>query len=135
MHMLKSIIAASVLLLSTSIANTEIKLGMSTALTGPASALGNGIKTGVETYLKMINDQGGVNGQMISLTALDDAYEPAKTSPNMRQLANNKDIIAVIGNVGTPTAIVSVPIANERKLLLFWAYTGAGVLRKTPPDR
>lgn len=40
-----------------------------------------------------------------------------------------------IGNVGTPTAIVTVPIANEKKILLFGAFTGAGVLRKSPPER
>jgi ABC-type branched-subunit amino acid transport system substrate-binding protein len=53
----------------------------------------------------------------------------------MRKLVLEDKVLAVIGNVGTPTAVVSVPIANEQNLLLFGAFTGAGLLRKTPPDR
>ncbi|WP_342752198.1 ABC transporter substrate-binding protein [Agarilytica rhodophyticola] len=113
----------------------EIKVGMSTALDGPAKALGQGVKLGVETYFNKVNASGGVNGNTLSLVAKNDGYEPKKAAVNMRELADNPDILAVIGNVGTPTAIVTVPIANEKKILLFGAFTGAGVLRKTPPER
>jgi branched-chain amino acid transport system substrate-binding protein len=44
-------------------------------------------------------------------------------------------VFAVLGNVGTPTGAVSVAIANEKKVPFFGAFTGAGILRKTPPDR
>ena len=113
----------------------EIKIGMSTALSGPAQALGNNMKTGVEAYFNKVNKTGGINGNTLKLIAYDDGYEPAKCAPNMRKLTDKDQVLAVIGNVGTPTAIVSVPIANEKKTLLFGAMTGAGVLRKTPPDR
>ncbi len=43
--------------------------------------------------------------------------------------------MAAIGNVGTQTAIVTVPVFNKQKTLLFGAFTGAGLLRKSPPDR
>ncbi|WP_417761426.1 ABC transporter substrate-binding protein [Shewanella sp.] len=112
-----------------------IKVGMSAALTGPASALGNGVRDGIESYFKRVNAAGGVNGNMIELTALDDGYEPDRAAPNMDQLIDQGKVLAVLGNVGTPTAIVTVPIANAKKTLLFGAYTGAGVLRKSPPDR
>jgi ABC-type branched-subunit amino acid transport system substrate-binding protein len=69
------------------------------------------------------------------LIALDDGYEPTRTAPNMRRLIEKEQVLAVIGNVGTPTAIAAIPIANEQKTLLFAPFTGAGVLRKTPPDR
>jgi branched-chain amino acid transport system substrate-binding protein len=44
-------------------------------------------------------------------------------------------VLAVIGNVGTPTAIAAVPIADEQKTLFFAPFTGAGFLRRNPPDR
>jgi ABC-type branched-subunit amino acid transport system substrate-binding protein len=53
----------------------------------------------------------------------------------MRELINQHHVLAVIGNVGTPTAIVAIPIAIETKTPFFGAFTGAGVLRRTPPDR
>ncbi|MEK9765124.1 MAG: ABC transporter substrate-binding protein [Thalassolituus sp.] len=119
---------------SLTVADT-IKVGMSAALSGPASALGNGVKTGVESYFSRVNAAGGVNGKTIEFIALDDGYEPDRAAPNMNTLIDDKGVVAVIGNVGTPTAIVTVPIANAKKTVLFGAYTGAGVLRKTPPDR
>ncbi|MCG8608971.1 MAG: ABC transporter substrate-binding protein [Pseudomonadales bacterium] len=117
-----------------SLAN-EIVVGMSTALSGPASQLGLGVKQGVEALFNRVNNAGGVQGKKLKLEALDDGYEPAKAAPNMRTLIEQNNVLAVIGNVGTPTAIVTVPIANENKTLLFGAFTGAGVLRKSPPDR
>jgi ABC-type branched-subunit amino acid transport system substrate-binding protein len=37
--------------------------------------------------------------------------------------------------VGTPTAVAAIPIANGSRTPFFGAFTGAGVLRKIPPDR
>lgn len=111
------------------------RMGMSAALSGPASALGVGMKQGIEAYFRLVNERGGVHGRPLELIALDDAYEPSRAAPNMRKLADEHHVFAAIGNVGTPTAAVAVPIANEKKLPLFGAFTGAGILRKDSPDR
>lgn len=108
---------------------------MSAAFTGPAEALGNGMRSGIAAYFEHINQQGGVHGRKLLLISKDDAYEPNRTAPNMRALAQNDSVFAFIGNVGTPTAAVAVPIANETRIPLIGAFTGAGLLRKTPPDR
>ena len=102
------------------------RMGMSAALTGPAAALGTGMRDGIESYFRLVNRRGGVHGRQLELVALDDAYEPSKTAPNMRQLAEQDHVFAVVGNVGTPTAAVAVPIANEKKIPLFGAFTGRG---------
>ncbi len=112
-----------------------IRVGMSTALTGPAAALGQGVKSGAEAYFQRVNEAGGIQGRPLELMVLDDGYEPARTGPNMRSLVDEHDVFAVIGNVGTPTAAVAVPIAGELEVPLFGAFTGAGLLRKSPPDR
>ena len=129
------LLGAAALTPTLNVSGDTIPVGMSAALTGPASALGSGVKTGIESYFASVNAAGGVQGKTLVLEAMDDSYEPAKAAPNMVSLIDEKNVIAVIGNVGTPTAIVTVPIANEKQTLLFGAYTGAGVLRKTPPDR
>jgi len=97
--------------------------------------LGKNMKQGVLVGLERANRAGGINGRSLKLIALDDGYEPTRTAPNMRRLIEQERVLAVIGNVGTPTAIAAVPIANEQKTLLFAPFTGAGVLRKNPPDR
>ncbi|WP_218044893.1 ABC transporter substrate-binding protein [Kiloniella majae] len=113
----------------------ELVFGMSTALSGPAAELGKNMRLGVQIRLERENKAGGIGGRKIRLIAWDDGYEPERTIPNMRDLINQEEVLVVIGNVGTPTAISAIPIVNEEKTLLFAPYTGAGVLRKNPPDR
>ena len=113
----------------------EIVLGMSTVLTGPAANLAKEMRQGVLAGLGRVNRGGGVNGRKLRLVVLDDGYEPARTALNMRELIDKENVLAVIGNVGTPTAIASIPIVNEKKTLFFAPFSGAGVLRNNPPDR
>ena len=72
------------------------------------------MKEGVLAGLESANRAGGVNGRHLHLMALDDGYEPARTAPNMRLLLQKEDVLAVIGNVGTPTAIAAIPICDEQ---------------------
>jgi branched-chain amino acid transport system substrate-binding protein len=53
----------------------------------------------------------------------------------MKQLYEKEQVFGIVGNVGTPTAMVSLPYALENKMLFFGAFTGAGLLRRDPPDR
>jgi branched-chain amino acid transport system substrate-binding protein len=112
----------------------EIVLGMSTALTGNAGSLGKDMQRGILAGLERANRNGGVNGRKLRLITLDDGYEPTRTAPNMLQLIEKDNVLAIIGNVGTPTAIVAVPLANDQRILLFAAYSGAPILRYHPPD-
>jgi branched-chain amino acid transport system substrate-binding protein len=115
-------------------ASAEILLGMSAVFTGGAENLGKDMQRGIAVGLERANRKGGVNGRKIRLIALDDGYEPARTAPNMRELIEKDNVLAVICNVGSTTAIVSVPIANEQKTLLFGAFSGGPILRNDPPD-
>src|SRR2546421_10214302 len=112
----------------------EILLGMSTALSGPAADLGANMRDGVLAALAEANRAGGIRGRQLRLIALDDAYEPAKTIPNMRTLVDDSRVLAIVGNVGTPNALAAIPIAIGAKVPFYGAFTGAGALRKSPPD-
>lgn len=112
-----------------------IVLGMSTALTGPTAVLGINMQTGVLAAIEEVNRTDGIHGHKLRLISLDDGYEPARTAPNMRRLIDDEQVLAVIGNVGTPTAVAAIPITNASKTPFIGAFTGAGVLRKMPPDR
>lgn len=116
-------------------AANEIVLGMSAVFTGVNADLGRNMQRGILASLERANRNGGVNGRKLRLIALDDGYEPARTALNMRQLIEKEHVLALIGNVGTPTAIVAVPLANEQKTLLFAPFAGGPILRNDPPDR
>ena len=65
--------------------DTEIKVGQTVPFSGPASAYAIIGKTQA-AYIKMINDEGGVNGRKINLIQYDDAYSPPKTVEQVRKL-------------------------------------------------
>jgi branched-chain amino acid transport system substrate-binding protein len=108
---------------------------MSTALTGSAQDLGRDMELGVLVGLARANRNGGVHDRKVRLITLDDGYEPARTGPNTERLIEKEKVLAIVGNVGTPNAIVAVPIANEQKTLLFAPFSGGPILRNDPPDR
>lgn len=112
-----------------------VVLGMSAALSGPTSSLGIGMRDGIEAAIHEANRAPGQGNWQLKLIALDDGYEPARTGPNMRRLIEQEHAVAVIGNVGTPTAVAALPIVNAARVPLVGCFTGAGNLRKTPPDR
>lgn len=112
-----------------------IILGMSAALSGPAQSLGIGMKSGIESYFARVNEEGGVHSRQLKLIAMDDGYVPEAAIRNMRILIDDEKVLAVLGNVGTPTAAVTIPIATDKKTLLFGSFTGAELLRERPPNR
>jgi ABC-type branched-subunit amino acid transport system substrate-binding protein len=117
------------------VTDSEIRFGISAPFTGPARELGQNIKMGIEAAFNMANANGGVYGRKLRLIAVDDGYEPARTATTMNQLYEKDQVFGLVGNVGTPTAVVALPYALDRKMLFFGAFTGAGLLRNDPPDR
>jgi serine/threonine protein kinase/ABC-type branched-subunit amino acid transport system substrate-binding protein len=115
---------------------TDITLGISAPFSGSAKELGRDMQTGIETYLRHVNDTaGGIRGRKVKLLALDDGYEPKRCAENMKQMMDRRPVFAFVGNVGTPTAEVAVPLILEKRRIFFGAFTGAGLLRRDPPDR
>ncbi|MBZ5486155.1 ABC transporter substrate-binding protein [Halomonas aquamarina] len=118
-----------------SLAQADLKFAIVAPQTGGAALMGMEMQQGISTYFAEVNAQGGVNGQPLTLVPFDDQYDPLKAARHTREVAADTSILASIGNVGTPTAAVTVPIHNDEQMLLFGAFTGAGLLRRSPPDR
>jgi len=117
------------------VTNSEIRFGISAPFTGAAKELGQNMKRGIEMAFNVANANGGVYGRQLRLIAADDGYEPARAAATMKQLYEGDQVFGLVGNVGTPTAVVALPYALDRKMLFFGAFTGAGLLRNDPPDR
>jgi ABC-type branched-subunit amino acid transport system substrate-binding protein len=117
------------------VSDSEIVFGMAAPFTGPAKELGRQMKQGIETAFNAANAAGGVNGRRLRLVTIDDGYEPSRTVGAMTELYDRQHVFGVVGNVGTPTAAMSLPFALERRMLFYGAFTGAGLLRRDPPDR
>jgi branched-chain amino acid transport system substrate-binding protein len=132
--MLRALMSASLIALAATasaqgVTDSQILLGQSVALTGPAEQLGKDMQSGAMLYFDSVNAKGGVNGRKIVLKTLDDGYDPPRAAENTRKLINDDKVFALFGYVGTPTSAAAMPIFTEAKVPFVGPFTGAELLR------
>jgi len=108
----------------TGASDTEIKVGQTIPLSGPASAYGS-IGKVQAAYIRMINEQGGINGRKINLIQYDDAYSPPKTVEQVRKLVEGDEVLTTFQIIGTPPNASVQKYLNEKKVPQLLASTGA----------
>ncbi len=104
--------------------DTEIKIGQTNPFSGPASSYATIGKTQA-AYMKMINDQGGVNGRKINLIQYDDAYSPPKAVEQVRKLVESDEVLLTFQLLGTPSNAAVQKYLNSKKVPQLFAATGA----------
>ena len=109
------------------VSDSSILVGSCSALDGPARFLGNQTVLGATTYLHSINDDGGVFGRKVQLLAFDDGYDPDKAPACFKRMTR-EGVFALGFFVGTPTAKVYVPMAQDEKIPVVGLFTGAQML-------
>ena len=107
----------------------KIVIGQVAALSGPAAALGQGMREGILAAFAEANAAGGVKGHKLELISEDDGYEPAKSVTGAKKLINDDKVFALVGSVGTPTSAAVQPITTEIGMPFIGAFTGAEFLR------
>jgi len=112
------------------VSETEIRLGSSLALSGHAGYLGTQTLRGAMSYIRYVNDSGGVHGRTIRVISRDDAYDPPTCLSNTQQFILNGDVFALFCYVGTPTTIKILPMVDEARIPLLGMFTGANALRE-----
>jgi ABC-type branched-subunit amino acid transport system substrate-binding protein len=111
------------------VSNDKILFGQVAALSGPAAALGQGMREGILAAFEEANRGGGVQGRKLELKSVDDGYEPDKTIEATKKIIAEDKVFAFVGSVGTPTSKASQPIATEAKVPFIGPFTGAEFLR------
>ena len=101
-----------------------IRIGGVMDLEGRSRGLGLGMKAGIEAA---IGNQ-RAKGRRIEFVALNDSYTPTKTIEATNSLIA-QGVFVMIGNVGTPTAKVSLPLLAQAKIPAVGFFTGADILR------
>src|ERR1700740_2615426 len=104
--------------------DTEIKIGQTMPFSGPASAYATIGKTQA-AYIKMINDQGGINGRKLNLIQYDDAYSPPKAVEQVRKLVEGDEVLLTFQTIGTPSNAAIQKYLNSKKVPQLFAATGA----------
>lgn len=92
---------------------TELKIGTTTSLSGPVSALGT-INRSQAAYFKMLNEQGGIAGRKIDYIILDDGFNPAKTLEQTRRLIEEDEVAFLFSQLGTGPNSAIVKYVNDK---------------------
>src|SRR5437762_9385763 len=106
------------------VTDTEIKLGNTVPYSGPASSYGT-IGKAEAAYLRMLNEEGGVNGRKINFISYDDAYSPPKTVEQVRKLVEEDGVLLMLAPLGTPTNSAIQRYLNQKKVPQLFVATGA----------
>jgi ABC-type branched-subunit amino acid transport system substrate-binding protein len=113
----------------------EIPIGVSAAFKGASKFLGIELYRGSEAYFAEINEKGGVHGRKIKVLALDDGYNPGPAITNTIRFVEHDKCFLLFDYVGTPTVTRVLPllkIYRDRKMFLFFPFTGAEPQREKP---
>jgi branched-chain amino acid transport system substrate-binding protein len=116
------------------VTDREIKIGQTMPLAGPG-AWASAVGVAEKAYMRMINDQGGINGRKINLISADDGYLPWRTGNETRKLVEVEHVAFMFGSIGTPTQLAVAHYLNERKIPQLFIESGAyrwGDYRATP---
>jgi branched-chain amino acid transport system substrate-binding protein len=108
----------------TGASDTEIKIGQTVPFSGAYSVYANIGKTQA-AYMRMINDQGGINGRKINLIQYDDAYSPPKTVEQIRKLVEGDEVLLTFQVIGTAANAAVQKYLNGKKVPQLFAATGA----------
>lgn len=108
----------------------QIRIGQTSALTGPASAAVNEINIGAKMYLNAVNAEGGIGGQQIEMVSLDDNNKAPAAAENATQLINDQRVVALFLSRGTPQTQAMLPQLAQGKIVLIAPSTGAMALHQ-----
>lgn len=111
------------------VSDDTILFGQAAALEGPSAALGQRMRQGIVAAFNEINGKGGIHGRKLQLISRDDGYDPDRSVVQTTRLIEQDKVFGLIGAVGTPTAMATIPITSMRNIPFIGPLSGAEFLR------
>jgi ABC-type branched-subunit amino acid transport system substrate-binding protein len=114
------------------VTDTEVVIGATTPLSGPAAAWGT-TALGAEAWAKYVNEQGGIHGRKIRVELKDDGYNPGRSVANVTDMKDS--VFALVGLLGTAILNANKDNIAEAKLPTIWPYGNPQVFAKQPREK
>src|SRR3954469_11838630 len=96
---MKKLFVCSLFALSTAAyAQDAYVIGVSAAMTGPASGTYAPVVEAMKAYLDHVNSKGGINGKPVQLVILDDSAEPSKAAANAKRLLSQDKVLILLNS-------------------------------------
>ena len=99
----------------------ELKVGITTFLSGPASVFGVPAKAAAELYIEELNAAGGVNGVKIVPTFIDEGVGADKLLSEYRRVVQEGGTRVMLASISSGNCNTLAPVAEDLKVLnIMW---------------
>lgn len=122
---MKKCIVAAVAAFAPVWALSQIVIGQTAGFSGTVAAGVKETTEGAKLWIDSVNAKGGVNGQKIELLSMDDKFDPKAAVANAKELIEQKNVLALFLNRGTPHAEAISPMLDQHGVPLIAPSTGA----------
>ena len=114
------------------VTDTEIVIGLSAPMSGPAAIYGN-LALAKEAWARYVNDSGGVHGRKLKVLLKDDGFNPARAVANLKEMKDS--VFLTAGLVGSAVANAARDEIAEARLPLVNAYASPQIWARQPRDK
>jgi branched-chain amino acid transport system substrate-binding protein len=90
-----------------------IKVGFSSAMTGPSAITGEGVKWAAQLLVDEYNAKGGILGRKIELSFGDNAGTPGEAVSAVRKLVDVDKVDVIVGQTHSGACLGALPVVKE----------------------
>ena len=113
----------------------EIKIGITTFLSGPASVFGVPAKAAAEMIAEDLNKKGGIGGVPVKLSFVDEGAGGEALVSNYRRMVQDEKVDATFASISSGSCNQLVPVAEDLKVMNFMWDCGAASILETKKYR
>ncbi len=110
------------------VTDTEILIANCAATSGAFAPVGVPFIAGIEAYLKVLNDAGGINGRKVRFLHQDDEFDPIKGKACLQTMVEDEKVFAIVGHFGTPVVGATLEDLKDYGIPAVYFATGIGQL-------
>jgi ABC-type branched-subunit amino acid transport system substrate-binding protein len=117
---------------SPGVTDTEIVIGLTAPMSGPAAIYGN-LAVAKEAWARYVNDLGGVHGRKLKVAIKDDGFNPGRAVANIKEMRDS--VFLTVGLVGSAVVNAAKEEIAEARLPLINAYASPQLWARQPKDK
>lgn len=114
------------------VTDSEVVIGITTPLSGPAAAWGN-TAIAMEAWTRYVNDQGGIHGRKLKVILKDDGYNPGRAVANLKEMKDQ--VFMNVGLLGSSVLQAAKDDVAEYKLPTVNPYGNPAIWAKQPKEK
>jgi branched-chain amino acid transport system substrate-binding protein len=100
---------------------SELKIGITTFMSGPASVFGVPGKQAAELYIEQMNAAGGINGVKIVPTYIDEGVGTDKLLSEYRRVVQEQGVRVMLASISSGNCNTLAPVAEDLKVMnIMW---------------